>query len=532
MLEEKQLGKVENIFLLLFIGFVEEIRKTLEILIESLISTLEEANSLPNYFLNVGLALLGILIPLAIAILTEVYRKKGTLDEEFAELDLLVILDDVFGIKRLLICSLLIFLPYVVWDISSGLIRLFEIIISIIGISLIIKTIYNVYCWTKGDVYKYRFSYLKKELKNPSDLETAWRSVWKSKKISPQTEREFFKIFSSVIENNMKTEKRDLMVIIRLLNSFLNFIKERSILFLVAFDEVFPKILDWNFIAWKREYEHLGQKEVEEISIWANWFEISRILNSIIKSVEERAIEDRQAYLLFKHIQGHIKTHVDETIQVKDHKRYYIVDLLGVFYKVLFEKAASLSEYSDFWDNFPKEWKITEANIENEENFVVRVSLNEFLDWARRRIMEAKEDCDRQLEIVSFNLFPEVDPSAWATILIFVLLPFGENRVKSVIERRWTFGYLTRGRFFWGNISEEEIRRMIEQQELSEIKNTYKLTSLLCRIDPLFYNAFSKENLEKYIEEANKLKYADDSSEEHKRLKLIKHLQGLLNSIE
>lgn len=520
-----------NIFPSLFVDFGEEIRKTFEILIESLISTLEKANGLPNYFQNVGLALLGILIPLAIAILTEVYRKKGTLEEQFAELDLLVILDNVFRIKRLLIYSLLIFLPYVVWDISSGLFRLFEITISVIGISLITKTIYNVYCWTKGDVYKYRFSYLN-ELKDPSDLETAWRSVWKSKNLNPQTEREFFNIFSSVIENIMKKGERDLIMMIRLLNSFLNSIKERSILFLVAFDEVFPKILNWNFIAWKKEHEYLDQKEVEGRSTWANWFEISRNLNSIIKSVEERAIEDRQAYLLFKNIREHIKTHKDETILVKDHKRYYIVDLLSVFYKVLFEKAASLSEYFDFWDNFPEEWKITQKNIENKENFVARISLDEFLGWASRRIMEAKEDYDRLLEVVSFNLFPEVDPSAWATILIFALSPFGENRVKSVIERLWTFGYLTRTRVFWGNISEEETIRIIKQQKLNEIQNTYKLTILLCRIVPLFYDTFSRENLKKYIEEANKLKYADGSLEEHKRLELIKHLQGLLNSIK
>ncbi|MEM3641411.1 MAG: hypothetical protein QXH37_05785 [Candidatus Bathyarchaeia archaeon] len=145
------------------LGFTEEIGNILRMLIEGLIEKLEETNSLPVYIQNIGLA-----------ILTEVYRKKGSLEEEFSELDLHVILDDVFRIKWLVIYSLLMFLPYIAWDISSGIIRLFEIILSIIGIGLVLKTIYDVYCWTKGNVFKYRFSYLRK-LKNPADLEIVWR---------------------------------------------------------------------------------------------------------------------------------------------------------------------------------------------------------------------------------------------------------------------------------------------------------------------------------------------------------------------
>jgi len=493
-------------------------------LTEGLIEKLEEANSLPAYIQNIGLSLLAILVPLAIAILTEVYRKKGSLEEEFSELDLHVILDDVFRIKWLVIYSLLIFLPYIAWDISNGFIRLFEIILSIIGIGLILKTIYDVYYWTKGDVFKYRFSYLRK-LKNPVDLEIVWRSVWKSKNINVQNEKEFFKIFSSVIENKIKTAKRDLITVSRLLNDFLSFIKARSVIFLVAFEEVFPKILEWKFIAWKNEYEYLGQQKDKDSSIWVHWFEISRILNSIVKSVEERAFEERNAYLLFKHLQGHINARKDEYILIKERKRYYVEDLLGIFYQVLFEKVPSSSERFDVWDSFPNEWKVTKRNIESKENLVARITLSKFLQWASQRILETREDYDRQLDNVSYNLFPELDPTTWAVVLIFVFSPYGENRVKSVIERQWTFGFLTRIRIFSG-VSEAEIKEIIKQQESVEITSTYELATLI------FGDIFTKELLEKYIEEAKALKYADGSKEERKRLRLIEVLQGMLDFLK
>jgi len=485
--------------------------------VENLIKNLEKANNLPAYLQNFGLALLAILVPLAIAIMTEIYRKKECPSEDFAELDLHIILDDVFRIKRLLIYILLMFLPYMVWDISSGTFRLLEIIISIIGICLTFKTVIDVYLWTKGSVFKYRFSYLRK-LKDPTDLEVAWRSVWKTKNINPQNEKEFFEIFSVTIENKMKSIKRDLAVVPRLLDDFFRFLKERSIIFLVGFDEVFPKILELNFIAWKKRYEYIGQQNNKNSKTSINWFEILRILTSIIESTEERAFEEKQAYLLFMHLQKHINSHRNECLSVKNRKRYYVEDLLGVFYQVLFEKTLSLPQSSDLWNVFPSEWKVTLKNIKSKENLIARITLNQFLKWAHQRIMYPKEEYDKQLDAISYNLFPEVDPMEWAVVLIFVFSPFSESRVKSVIERRWTFGLLQRIRTF-SIVSEFE--EIAKQQKAAEIKNTYELTILR------FSNFFSKELLERSIKEAKALKYADGSGEERKRLRLIKTLQGI-----
>ena len=106
--------------------FVKHLEETFVKIIEDLIKELEQANNLPAYIQNIGLALLGILIPLAIAILTEIYRKKGSSEQELSELDLRVMLDDVFRVKCLLAYALLIFVPFLFWDISNGLFSFFR----------------------------------------------------------------------------------------------------------------------------------------------------------------------------------------------------------------------------------------------------------------------------------------------------------------------------------------------------------------------------------------------------------------------
>jgi hypothetical protein len=171
--------------------------------IQEVIRLVEGLNELPSLFHNIGLALLSILIPLAIAILIDVYQKKKDRTEDFVELDLQVILDCVFQIRRLIAFNLLIFFPFVFWEISFGSLRILEMVLSLIGIYFVIRTILNVYMWTKGDVFAFRFSYLEKLEKSP-DFETAWKSVWSSKEIAMQNEIRFFQLFSSKIDKMVK----------------------------------------------------------------------------------------------------------------------------------------------------------------------------------------------------------------------------------------------------------------------------------------------------------------------------------------
>lgn len=189
----------------------------LERIIKDIVSSLQKANdmlqrglgsNIPSLISNFGLALLSILIPLAIVILTEFYQKKGKEEKALSELDLRVILDTVFQVKRIVFFAILVFVPFIFWDVSYGFIRLFEAFLSLIGIALLANIILRIYHWIKGSVDIYRASYLK-DLEDPTDLKIAWRSVWQSNEIGYPNELSLYDIFASKIDEIVKYyEKR------------------------------------------------------------------------------------------------------------------------------------------------------------------------------------------------------------------------------------------------------------------------------------------------------------------------------------
>ncbi|GAI82773.1 unnamed protein product, partial [marine sediment metagenome] len=125
-------------------------------------------------------------------------------------------------------------------------------------------------------------------IKNIQDMEESWHSVWQTQNVNIQNEREFFKIFSTAIDQLLKsTEKnKNLKTISKLLSDFYNFINNRSTAFLVIPEDAFPKILKWYFEIWQKEYELSGKKD--KLGERSNYSEISRILNDIFNNIEER----------------------------------------------------------------------------------------------------------------------------------------------------------------------------------------------------------------------------------------------------
>jgi len=162
-------------------------------------SQIFQSSELPQVIQNLGLAFLTILIPFAIAIFTKILQAK----EKFAKLDILVIIDEVFKLKWIVIATISIFLPFSVWSISPIYLRCFEVLISFLGIFFIGKTIFKIYEWIKGKTFDYRLTYLKK-IENPEDMKIAWEDVWRSKEEKLFIENEFLKIFLSKIERFLK----------------------------------------------------------------------------------------------------------------------------------------------------------------------------------------------------------------------------------------------------------------------------------------------------------------------------------------
>lgn len=467
----------------------------------------------------IGMAFLTILIPVAIAIFG---------DKEFEVLDRNVILDHVVQAKFFLFYLGLIFLPLLFWNISPTWLRFVEIILWAIGIYFMSRILIKLYRWMKESKFSLRFNYLR-NLRNVKDMEESWYSVWQAEKINPQNEREFFEIFSSTIEQLSKTMNENPKTISKLFGDFDTFINSRSIVLLMWPEGAFPKILEWHFRIWEKKYRYLTKKD--KLEEWSNYREISRTLDSLIEKVEERAFKEGESFSFFETFKKHAEVYKGKFVESEDKskKYYYIESLFGIFYRVFFGTIESSPEREDIWEHyFPKEWKITKNNLTGKENIISRISLNNFLSWVQKRIWQAKEDFDRNLDDVASNLFPEVEPVLWARILTFVFSPYGENRVKSVIERPWNFGFLGRIKTYFGSPedNEEEFSRKMSEMMSSakkiEANDTFELTYLL------FPNQFSKENLVKYINDLKELKYDKASKEENKILRLLDIFEAML----
>jgi len=323
--------------------------------------------------------------------------------------------------------------------------------------------------------------------------------------------------------------EQNLKVVLNLFNDFSNSIDNRTFFFFHYSKEVFSQILDWHFIVWcEDQYYHSDKKN---LSVAYQYFQIEYILNSIIIKIEETTLKQEENYLIFQCFKDHVEKYKEHYIEVYGTKRYYAEDLLKTFYNVLFDTTVDLTTRLYIWeDQFPSGWKITRNNIVTER--IAKISLNRFLVWAQERIRNPEKEYDDKLDDVVKNLFPDVEPTIWAKILIFVLSPYGENRLRSVIKRRWNFGHIGRIITYSGSTenSEEDfdnrVNEMIRSERERETRNTFELG---CYI---FRDQFSKEDLQKYLEELNKIEYQKDSDEEHKRMKLLNIFSGMLEFLD
>ena len=494
-----------------------------DFLIIHFIEPLTKLNNLPNIIQGIGLALLTILIPLAIAVLADIYQKRKAEEKDFVYLDLHVILDNVFNIKLLILSVFLIFLPMFFWEIIIGLDKLIALHFTFIGILLIVDIIFKVSRWVKGNVFDFRFSYLEK-LRKYNDLAVVWSSVWPVEKINFQHEKEFFILFSSKVNQLLKPNIDSLKTISILLNDFKKYMNNRSVFFLVAREEVFPKILEWHFKVWQRKYMCLGKKIDIDLDKFTIYSELLRALDFILRDIEERSLKEGESFSFFDYFKRHAEHYKYELVEKKN-KHYYRIHLFRIFYQVFFENVLYSSEILDIWEQFfPKEWKITKTNLLDKENKLLsNLSTIYFLNWARERISQSKEEKDLVLGEFSRDLFPEVEPNLWTKLLVFIFSEYKKkNRVKLTIEKPWDFGPITRVKLYSMEKDKEEMSKKISEDIEREELRTLELACLL------FKEEFSKENIVQYIKEIKDLKYPKGSNEENEKIELLDIFNGML----
>ncbi len=167
---------------------------------EFICSFLKQSGDLLNILGMVGIAFLTILIPIAVAIFSEKEKDSEVLDRN-------VILDHVVSARYFLLYLALVYVPILLWEVSSYSIRFLELVLWGIGIYLIAGVLLRSYRWMKGDKFPLRLEYLR-NLKDPKDSEESWRSVWQSPNTNAQNELEFFKIFSASIDKLMNDDEQ------------------------------------------------------------------------------------------------------------------------------------------------------------------------------------------------------------------------------------------------------------------------------------------------------------------------------------
>jgi len=244
----------------------------------------DEFDGLPSVIQGLAFALVAILIPLAIAILQDVYQKK-TPDAKYVDLDLHVALDHVFRIKVLVLCLALIFLPMLFWDVSTGLLRWLLLAVSVSGIVVIVRLpLRNIYRWVKGNTFPFQLKYLA-NLRNDEDLPVVWRSVWQVQNIGIENETEFFKRFSNTVDRLMHKCERRAGLVATLLGDFVTFLDNRSTFLLATSKEALPNILRWHHTMWIEEESRLAADTGR--GAWWPYFPITRCLELAIRGWDQ-----------------------------------------------------------------------------------------------------------------------------------------------------------------------------------------------------------------------------------------------------
>lgn len=322
--------------------------------------------------------------------------------------------------------------------------------------------------------------------------------------------------------------KENLKVTSKLLGDFSNLVDNRSTFFLAILPEFFPKLLEWHFTIWEKEYELLSKQD--KLHEWSNYSEVSRALDSIFKKVMERTLKDGHSFSFFKSFKAHVEKYKEKFVGDESNKKFYYVEsVVPIFYSTLTDNIKTSSERHDIWDNyFPPDWKITKDNLEKKENYISRILLDNFIKWARSRFWSSAENdkYDEVLDEMASNLFPSVEPNLWAKLLTLLMRSWtNDNRMKSLVEKGPNFGFVSR--IFSGFVESEEKMTNEWHEQMKSQENTTMDLALF-----LFGQYLTKETLNKFITDLGKLEYDKESKEEVRRKDYISIFGKVISLLE
>jgi hypothetical protein len=458
--------------------------------------------NIPALAQNIGIALVTLLIPIAIALLQ---------DREFDALDKNVILDHIVRSKDIIVFLAFIFITPFFWEISNLSWRIFEVLVWSAGVAFMVNVLARAYEWIKGDKFPHRLSYLD-ESTAFDDQEESWKSIWAAKDINSQNEQELTYLFIKKIDA-LAVSPKDRAKAARLLEDYLFNIELRQPFTLcMGEDSLYAKVLEWykgNRVA---EEEILGKGEERDNDLWSKSSYLSRTIRNMLKRVEELSIERDDFYNFITPFRKHLEGNKD--LILRDNYPY-IKDLFSWFYPVFFEKVPE-NDYSFnvFYHYFPKEWTVTLSNLDSPTTSEYAIySVNEFFEWARPRIWRDSEEWDKHLDVMIDGIFPDVDPITFAPILMCVFNYHLD--IQPIIEKGWKFGLVGR------SVSLDYVDERDDGKEFSRKYKIYEENSIKLALR-LFGNRFNLAQTDEIVKQAKSLrkKYEKDSKEYRRTIKL------------
>jgi len=471
---------------------------------------------LPEIMQSLSIGLITVTVAVAIFL-----AEKGTV----FFFDRIVILKKVIQAKTFIIFFMLLFLPLFFWGFSNNNLKILLLIIYSIAVTGFINFLKRSYKWIaeiktkeKRDKNGYR---QRKRLEYLEEVESGrhklliWEYIWQLDNKSGEEERDYINKFMENI--NFFIEQDSEKDATNYLSSFERLIDNVNLRDRFIFKTVINKILNWHYKLFKKYKENEEDRN--------RYVHLLTILERLIGLFIEKGLKVEISYTLFERL----KIFIDKN----DNNKEYLKKIISIVSFKLFENISDSPEKHSIWLNyFPNEWKITKPNIEEENNYLVNLWFNYFLQWAKPRMwrhMDKDAGWDEKLENVIEGLFPNVDPPVWSIILTFLMRPWGNNnRMKDLVEIPRKFGFASRISMSY-DVSEDGRQKTfneLNEKRFNERENALELALVL------FRKIFTKSNLRDYISELENLSYENNSQEDKERDRIKKIFKDMLEKLE
>ncbi|MDD5749769.1 MAG: hypothetical protein PHO91_03215 [Patescibacteria group bacterium] len=455
----------------------------------------------PNLMHNLGMALIAFLIPFWI------YALRNEKGKNFAKLDLQIILHKYFYYKKLLSYFGMIFLPAFFWRASLiyegiDIIKLLIVSIFCLGVFKLLGIVIGFIKWLGFSADKnnrglldIRYKFLE-QIIDDKNIE-AWQSVWQCDNLDYLTERRFFEVFYKKIESSMDDNVKKNIILI-----FYRNLKKRNVFFLLQ-EDTYLKLLDYFY----------KYKDGKSVIVSSNRYDIYNILEKIIVEIKTIAFKNNGEYQFCHIVNSHLKG--------KDKK--YLEDLMHLFVSNhLFDEIVESDLGSSIFKNYLKDWQVTYEGWLSGNN-IIRIIFVEYFNWSIERIRFSKNQgrFDKNLDSITYNLFPEIDPISWSYLLLYVVLPYdSENKLKTLVEYKKGFGFI--GRIV---ASFNDIEKDFGKIQKEYINNSIKLARTI------FPSVFEQNAIKSAIDDLEKIDYKgrDRDEKELTRKRLLELFNNVLN---